>query len=513
MKVKISREARILMGLMFAAAAVLVWINFFTQRQGFDLFGARTAPSSSTVAPSSGYVATIPSDAVTPDASVIDPATLTSPTADTGVTAIDSTASTPEVTTVDPTAITDAATDPTAISTDATLIDPTTFADPAVTDTAVDPAVVAAEPVDATVVDTTASADAAVTAVSPDSIEASDVVSADAASEATITPEVAADIAPSVAAPTAARDIELAELPFLVTELAVVTDVIEAENLTSDEVLRPGEQRASINPFAPIVLKPVEVAAVPLPQGENIIDVPIPDAPTGLNTVEAPSGVETVTIPESSNMIEVNSLEPGAPTETVVFETPLPEAVTPAPAVASLPRPLPGGTLPVAPEILRTMSVVPPAVDNNEGDETVANLQPQVAEVEVAIRLPNQAPVATAIIEDTTPSIIPVSQESELEPITALASDLETAPNGGPIAAGLSGLSRYLRDNDVRFTGSVIGPVGVGIFRSSLSKAPYVITLGQTIPNTDIVLTSLQGKQAQFTQGQEVQSLTLDLRR
>jgi hypothetical protein len=40
MKVKISREARILVGLMFAAAAVLVWINFFTQqRQGFNLFG------------------------------------------------------------------------------------------------------------------------------------------------------------------------------------------------------------------------------------------------------------------------------------------------------------------------------------------------------------------------------------------------------------------------------------------------------------------------------------------
>ena len=116
-------------------------------------------------------------------------------------------------------------------------------------------------------------------------------------------------------------------------------------------------------------------------------------------------------------------------------------------------------------------------------------------------------------VEESEPAIIPEADDLDLQPVTGLASDIEATPNGGPIAAGLSGLSRYLRDNDVRFTGSVIGPVGVGIFRSTTSQAPYVITLGQTIPNTDIVLTSLQGKQAQFTQGQEIQSLTLDLRR
>jgi hypothetical protein len=65
----------------------------------------------------------------------------------------------------------------------------------------------------------------------------------------------------------------------------------------------------------------------------------------------------------------------------------------------------------------------------------------------------------------------------------------------------------------VIFTGSVLGPVGVAVFRSSLSQSPLVVTLGQTLPETDIVLTDLKGQQAEFTQDNDKQILILDLRR
>ncbi len=522
MKVKISREARILMGLMFAAAAVLVWINFFTQqRQGFGLFGNQSTLSSPTVSssPSSEYVAPEAASSVLPDTSVLTPdvtpdATSTDASASSGVTAIDPTAIGVNSIGVDSIGVDSAASSTDVTAVDPTVIDPTAIATEASTEaTVVDASVIpSGDVVSSTDVAEVASTELTpeVSAVTPDAgvIAEPTVATTDLATEA------APVTLPTVVAPTAARDIELAELPFLVTELPVSTDLEGAESAATLEVARPGEQRASINPFAPIVLAPVEVEAVALPNGQEIIEVPIPNEPTTLTAVDPPAGVETQTLSQAQSQGD-GVLEPGAPVETVALETPLPEALTPAPQVASLPRPLPGGTLPVAPEILRTMSrTVDGSVPVADETNVISDLQPQVAEVEVAIRLPDQAPITSAsAVEESEPAIIPEADDLDLQPVTGLASDIEATPNGGPIAAGLSGLSRYLRDNDVRFTGSVIGPVGVGIFRSTTSQAPYVITLGQSIPNTDIVLTSLQGKQAQFTQGQEIQSLTLDLRR
>jgi cytoskeletal protein RodZ len=77
MKVKISREAKILLGLMFLAAAILVWINVFTQQQGFGLFGNQsTLPATSGEYSSSADVATTPANG-TVDANATADATAT----------------------------------------------------------------------------------------------------------------------------------------------------------------------------------------------------------------------------------------------------------------------------------------------------------------------------------------------------------------------------------------------------------------------------------------------------
>jgi hypothetical protein len=517
MKVKISREARILLGLMFLAAAILVWINFFTQqRQGFNLFGNQNTLPEYAASPDAS--ATTDASSPATDSTALSGTELTS----TELTSTDTTLVTPdaisgavdastssEVAAIDP-STTDSSITVTAITPD--LISPSAVAAETTTEASALPVIEVApsESVvgESVVGESVASTEAVVsapevtvTAIVPE------VATPDGAASEIVAPEVA--VSPTVATPTAARDIQLAELPFLVTELAVTAteDLAAAEG--SATVTRPGEQRASINPFAPIVLKPVEVEVAALPEGEGIVEVPIPDEPISLSTVPVPAGVETL---NNASRVEAGGvLDPGAPTETAVLETPLPEALTPAPSLATLPRPLPGGTLPVAPDIMRTMSRTPEADIAELPAVVESQPQLQVAEVEAAIRLPEQSPAANASLSPLASS---GTEESDLEPIVTLAADVQAAAvNGGPISAGLSGLSRYLRDNDVRFTGSVIGPVGVGVFRSNVSQVPYVITLGQSIPDTDIVLTSLQGKQAQFTQGQEIQVLTLDLRR
>jgi len=90
------------------------------------------------------------------------------------------------------------------------------------------------------------------------------------------------------------------------------------------------------------------------------------------------------------------------------------------------------------------------------------------------------------------------------------------AANGSgnpPLQAGTDSLSRYLRDHNVRFTGTVLGPVSVGVFRSDQYTAPVVVSLGQDLPQTKITLTDLRGHEAVFSYQEATQSLSLDLRR
>jgi hypothetical protein len=446
MKVKISREARILFGLMCLAAAILIWVNFFTsQRQGFGgLFGnqeANLAPSASVSSPATSGDATV----TTPDVVALEGAQdSTAVTNDANGVAV----STPDVATADVAGI-----DMTTPSVDVAAVSP-----------------------DGTVVTT------------PNA----------SAPTAAITPTVAAT------APTAARDVQLAELPFLVTEAPVAIVTETTEDVLAAETTRPGEQRATINPFSPIVLAPVEAPV------QTVGDAPPQDA--GIQVVDVPTGPQAITPVNGDLAVSVQPIETGP----IVAEGPLPEAVIPAPAVASLPRPLPGGTLPVAPDILRNMSRTPSSVTLGGDEIVLVEAEPQIVEVPAAIREPGQVATSVAPAIFTAPTASTDSAEVELEPVGSMASaatSAESVASGAPLFVGASPLSSYLRNNDVRFTGYAIGAVSVGIFRSKLSANPVVVPLGQSLPETEFVLTSLQGKEAEFSYGQEKQPLTLDLRR
>ncbi|MDZ7707456.1 MAG: hypothetical protein U5J97_06095 [Trueperaceae bacterium] len=285
---------------------------------------------------------------------------------------------------------------------------------------------------------------------------------------------------PTVVAPAdvdvVGRDVVVAELPFLITEPPAVAAATEAEaEAAASGAARPGfGTRASVNPFSPIVVQePAQAAAPPAePASPEVVDVEVPSAPE-VQTVEA---------------------APQAP------RAPAPSALAPAsPRTTSLPRALPGGTLPVAPDVLTSSRSEPRQIAPPDLSARAVIREPST---------PGDAPTLRPI-GGAEASADGATQPAPLAPGEVASAGIPDRP----LVSGADTLSQYLRDRNVSFTGSVVGSVGVGVFRVNGTSSPIVLALGQPLPDTDIVLTDLRGQAAQFTLGDTTHVLNLDLRR
>ena len=276
-----------------------------------------------------------------------------------------------------------------------------------------------------------------------------------------------------------ADEVEILDLPFLLDE-PPPAEPAQPEQPPESETPAPVEEarRATVNPFSPIIPRggggvQAGPAAPPARQQQPriITEVPVPAGPARTN---------------------------GAP-RAQAPTAPAPAPVTPdSRAGGTLPRALPGGTLGGTPGLLRSAIGATEAPSSELG--TVA-----------AVREPEETPPD---LQQTGESNL--AQPEPLEHPIGPQADGDSRspmPDQPPLAAGTSDLSRFLRNNNVRFTGSVIGPVSVGVFRSAQTPAPIVISLGQTLPDTSIVLTDLRGQQAELMLGDNTQILTLELRR
>ena len=301
-------------------------------------------------------------------------------------------------------------------------------------------------------------------------------------------------------------DLEIVELPFLVSQppAAAEEETAEAETEDPGAPERPAAVRVSVNPFSPVVLhtpdvtaasEPAPAAPAPEPVAtgpEQIINVSIPDGPdqNAITTIAPPPGTtagSSAGTPAGSSSAAAAAPQAVTP-PAVVPSTPEPVALT-----QNLPRPLPGPSLSTVPDLLQERRVIETIPSPNLVQ--VAAVEEPDAELDVTV---------TERVSDTdadTPGVLP--------PVAArvMPSDAD------PLVAGITPLSRYLRDYDVTFTGMVLGPVGQGVFRSSTSPRPVVVGIGQQLPETDITLTDLRGQQAEFTLADSSQFLTLDLRR
>jgi len=287
------------------------------------------------------------------------------------------------------------------------------------------------------------------------------------------------------------RDLVVDDLPFLVTQPPQPgTEASTAE--PGDGATRPlGAVRSSVNPFSPIVVQAPAAAAAPTAAAAPATQ------PQPVITEVTSSGAEPTTAQASA---ATNTPATVAAAEPV--RAPAPRTTAPAPTAASaLPRPLPSGTLPVTPDILRDARTEPstPAGPADLGEV-------------VAVREPGkQDGAALPTMAGSNPS-----NAAETPEVLGPGRPATPAVNNGdqaPLVAGSNELSRYLRDNDVRFTGTVLGPLSVGVFRSNVYNQPVVLTLGQTLPETEILLADLRGYEAKFSLGDSTQTLSLDLRR
>lgn len=423
----LSRTARILLAILLLAAAAFFWVNFFTQNRviGEDPDVTPTATTPPTPDPDAPPVAEAPDAPDAPDVADAPDA-----------------ADAPDVAEAP-----DAADAPDVA--DAPEVDAPVAPD---VDVADEPDV---QPDVDVQVDPEADPDAVPLAVDP--LDAPDV---DEPPVVVIDPPI-----------TVARDLEVAQFPFLVTEPPTEPEVEDPDDLAALEAERAlAAARATVNPFSPIVVRRPDV---PAPERD------VPDAPV----------VTEVAVPD------------GPPPAPERIATPAPRPLTPAPTISrDLPAPLPTGTpLATTPGLLRETRALD-AID-----------RPTVPPI-TAVRVPEE-PAAEAPVESvrTTPGI--VADVPALRRTEPIAEEPDPRAPEAPLVAGTDRLARYLRDNGYRFTGSVLGPVSMGVFRSNADPVPKVVALGHTLPNTEIVLTDLRGEQAELTLGDLSQILILDLRR
>jgi hypothetical protein len=87
-----------------------------------------------------------------------------------------------------------------------------------------------------------------------------------------------------------------------------------------------------------------------------------------------------------------------------------------------------------------------------------------------------------------------------LEPRTNLARGQEAVQE--------SSLARFVREQNLKLSGVVLGPTSVAIFQSK--DGFTVLPVGRTLPGSDVLLRSLSAKEALLVQGSESLNLTMD---
>ncbi|MEM7738196.1 MAG: Ig-like domain-containing protein [Deinococcota bacterium] len=264
------------------------------------------------------------------------------------------------------------------------------------------------------------------------------------------------------------------------TEAPTIVDrsVITQEDLTSRvEAVRVAEEAEEAARLAAEEAAALEQAAL---NGEPVVGIP------PINFAESDGTIPPEFLP--------------TPPTPVAITPPAPE-----PQVSQLPRTLPGGTLPGAPDVLRR-SVQQPSAGRLPGvvalrvpTSTPAPLPRLSAPPTPTVRVPTTAPT-TGIQE-------PLAQAPVPEPLTFANSRSGGTALGISPVAGTSSLAGFVRSNGISFTGAVQGPVNVGVFRSS--QGSFSVVRGRALPNSTVILTDVSAEQAILTQGEE--SLTLPL--
>jgi hypothetical protein len=260
-----------------------------------------------------------------------------------------------------------------------------------------------------------------------------------------------------------------------------------------------------------------------LPIRLNPLSREVPILPPLLPAI-APELSQPVTVQEPSKPVVAEPVKPEPPAPNLSTAEPPASATKPEPVQTVKPEPQPATVQvesPVKPEPV-VSGADQGVLQNSSGevqglDPLRVELKPQIlqgpevrrtAPTPVKIEPPQgeapkteTKPEATAQTKPEATQTKPQNQASTAE-TKAQAQTVETKP------VVETPITRYVREQGLRLTGVVLGPTSVAIFQ--FKNGEYmVLPVGATLPDSEILLKSLNAREALLVQGKESQTLEL----
>ncbi|WP_337868288.1 hypothetical protein [Meiothermus sp.] len=301
--------------------------------------------------------------------------------------------------------------------------------------------------------------------------------------------------APSTAPATTARPLEVLPLPFLVTEAARPTEQENQGQAAASAALTRPRVTVPPNPFVPLVVETVPPAvAQPAQPAPAIVSRP------------ASTPVASQPIPSQTARVQVRQPTTPLPRPSLPGTRPTPGVTSPS---TSATPPAPSGQARLAQGTSRTN--LPSVVSLGSGSLPI-RLAPLDRELTTAA---SETPKEAAALDLDTPATTAASGSGNLDFARAeidarLTQVLEprSNPARGQEAVQESSLARFVREQNLKLSGVVLGPTSVAIFQSK--DGFMVLPVGRTLPGSDVLLRSLSAKEALLVQGSESLNLTMD---
>ncbi|AFZ69239.1 hypothetical protein [Deinococcus peraridilitoris] len=293
------------------------------------------------------------------------------------------------------------------------------------------------------------------------------------------------------------KPVDVQPIPFLNTAQPVPAPSEEAAAPTPaaprdaelSNPFRPFTVTASAQDSAPVNSAPVNAASGTLP-APTIPNVPRRSvSPAPAFTASTPP---TPVTPSLSAPIPVPTLEI-VPAPALPRSTP-PVAVAVAPTAVP-PVSIPQNTAPFPTQgAVSVISATPPKAPPKPPVPTVR--APTVATLSTPLTLPGASSSAAVAVESPSPAVPPLL--AELETPTVAAS-MPANP-----------LDAYVSEQNLSYNAVVLGPVSTVIFQS---KTGYtVVSLGQKLPESDIVITDISATSVTLALGDSHKTLEIDKR-
>lgn len=292
--------------------------------------------------------------------------------------------------------------------------------------------------------------------------------------------------------------VQIEQIPFLTTaQTTEQSSAPTSSSLPRDEVNADANLP---NPFRPFSL----AAQTPNAPGVSTA-LPVPTAPQAPQVQRAQTPPPVVRAPQSPGLPLISAPIP-LPSANVVSAAPFPNT---APA-ASTP-PLPGAVpLPVTATPPKALTVKPnlprqkPPVPTLRAPATASIRTPAAVAHPGAGSTTASGPGSATAAAPSVAVVPPVL--TELPDLTASTAPASTGPDSGPV----NPLDAFLADQGLSYNAVVLGPVNTGIFQT---KSGYVVvSIGQKLPNSDIVVKDITASAVTLALGDSQKTLELDKR-